>query len=238
MSDLDNRATYMHERAQVQVKTHARHFAAQVAATLTGTERAGRAADRAAGLMCAAYDAELFGHWWHEGPQWLDVLYPELSQHGIAPTTCSAALDRYPPARTITLPEGSWGEGGDHRTWLNNDTAWVWERLYDGEFQFWNVMQEMPQAQQGWLLRRVLCQAGRELLLMQSSDWPFLITTRTARDYAEQRFLAHYTDLKQLLQIARSVHERGQLESEQESFLAGRERQKFLFPTLEQVLFR
>lgn len=233
-SDLDSRATYRPERAHVQAQTHARHFAAQVAATLTGTARAGLPA----GLICAAYDAELFGHWWHEGLQWLDSLPPELDQHGLAPTTCSAALDRYPPTRTITLPEGSWGEGGDHRTWLNNDTAWVWERLYDGEFQFWNVVQEMPQAQQGGLLRRVLCQAGRELLLMQSSDWSFLITTQTARDYAEQRFLAHYTDLKRLLQIARSVHERGDLESEQESFVAGRERQNFLFPALEQVLFR
>ena len=237
-SNLGNKAPYLPERAHHQAQTHARHFAIQVAATLTNTKRAGLAADCAAGLMCAAYDAELFGHWWYEGPRWLEFLYPELSQHGITPTTCSAALDRYPPTRTITLPEGSWGEGGDHRTWLNNETAWVWERLYDGEFQFWNVVQEMSAVEQGGLPRRVLCQAGRELLLMQSSDWPFLITTRTARDYAEQRFLAHYTDLKRLMQIARSVHERGQLASEEESFLEGRERQNFLFPTLEQVLFR
>ena len=188
--------------------------------------------------MCAAYDAELFGHWWYEGPQWLESVYPELSEHGIGTTTCSAALDRRTSAQTITLPEGSWGEGGDHRTWLNNETAWIWERLYDGEFAFWDLMQEMPHAGQSGPLGRILCQAGRELLLMQSSDWPFLITTRTARDYAEQRFLAHYTDLKRLLQIARSVHERGQLESEQGRFLEGRERQNFLFPTLEQVLFR
>ena len=68
----------------------------------------------------------------------------------------------------------------------------------------------------------VLCQAGKELLLMQASDWPFLITSQTARDYAEQRFLTHSTDLKRLLQLARSVRERGRLEADQERFLADR----------------
>lgn len=233
-TDLSSKAPYLPERARAQAQTHAHHFVAQVASALTNPERA----SLSAGLVCAAYATELFGHWWHEGPRWLDCLYPELHRHGITPTTCSTALDRYPPTRTVTLPEGSWGEGGDHRTWLNNDTAWVWERLYDGEFQFWNVVQAMSEAEQGGLLRRVLCQAGRELLLMQASDWSFLITTRTARDYAEQRFLGHYTDLKRLLQIARSVHDRGQLAAEEERFLEDRERQNFLFSTLEQVLFR
>ena len=233
-ADLSAKAPYLPERARAQAQTHARHFVTQVSAALTNPEQA----DVAAGLVCAAYDAELFGHWWHEGPHWLECVYPELRRHGLTPTTCSAALDRCPPSRTISLPEGSWGEGGDHRTWLNTETAWGWERLYDGEFQFWNVVQEMPETAHGELLRRVLCQAGRELLLMQASDWPFLITARTARDYAEQRFLGHYTDLKRLLQIARSVHDRGQLAAEEERFLESRERQNFLFPTLDQVLFR
>lgn len=224
-SDPDHKAAYTPERARVQAQAHARHFAAQVAAP-------------PAGLTCAAYDAELFGHWWHEGPQWLEALYRELDHRDIVPITCSAALNRYPPARTVTLPEGSWGEGGDHRAWLNKDTAWVWERLYDGEFQFWDTLHEMREAAQQGPLGRVLCQAGKELLLMQSSDWPFLITTRTARDYAEQRFLTHSTDLKRLLQLARSVQERGQLESEQEIFLKGRERQNSLFSAFGQVLLR
>ena len=233
-TDLANKTSYVPERAQVQTRTDARHFATLVADMLAGNGQA----RISSGLMCAAYDAELFGHWWHEGPQWLESLYPELSEHGIGTTTCSAALDSRSSARTITLPEGSWGEGGDHRTWLNNETAWVWERLYDAEFAFWDLMQEIPHTAQSVSLGRIRCQAGRELLLMQSSDWPFLITTQAARDYAEQRFLAHYSDLKRLIQIARSVHERGQLEAEEERFLEGRERQNFLFPRLEQVLFR
>jgi 1,4-alpha-glucan branching enzyme len=82
-----------------------------------------------------------------------------------------------------------------------------------------------------------LTQAGRELLLMQASDWQFLITTWTARDYAEQRFTAHYSDFKRLMQIARQVHERGQLEQDEWVYLASKEQQDFLFPALEQVLF-
>jgi 1,4-alpha-glucan branching enzyme len=82
-----------------------------------------------------------------------------------------------------------------------------------------------------------LCQAGRELLLMQASDWQFLITSWTARDYAEQRFTAHYSDFKRLIQIAQRVNERGQLEQDDWVFLASKEHQDFLFPDLEQVLF-
>ena len=227
-AELDHKAVYTPERARAQARAHARHFAGQLAATDAGP----------AGLTCAAYDAELLGHWWHEGPQWLEALYPELERQRIVPLTCSAALDRYPPTRTVSLPEGSWGEGGDHRTWLNKDTAWVWERLYDGEFQFWDAMQATREADRKGPLGRVLCQAGKELLLMQASDWPFLITTQTARDYAEQRFLTHSTDLKRLLQLARSVRQRGRLEAEQERFVADREQQNFLFPALEQVVFR
>ena len=99
-------------------------------------------------------------------------------------------------------------------------------------------MQATREADRKGPLGRVLCQAGKELLLMQASDWPFLITSQTARDYAEQRFLTHSTDLKRLLQLARSVRERGRLEADQERFLAERERQNFLFPALEQVMFR
>ncbi|MBI3300754.1 MAG: DUF1957 domain-containing protein [Deltaproteobacteria bacterium] len=150
--------------------------------------------------------------------------------------SCSAYLDRHPAAETLTLPEGSWGEGGDHRTWLNNDTAWMWERLYDSEIEFWTLVHDNPHAANS-PLGRVLAQAGRELLLMQASDWQFLITSWSARDYAEQRFIAHYSDFKHLVQIARHVRERGQLEQDEWVYLASKEQQNFLFPTLERALF-
>jgi 1,4-alpha-glucan branching enzyme len=228
---LSEKTPYVLQRAQERTQEHACHFASLVAGVLQRCRTS-----EAPGVVCAPYDAELLGHWWYEGPQWLGFLYPEFARQKIALVRCSTYLDRYPPTKTVALPEGSWGEGGDHRTWLNGDTAWTWERLYDSEMEFWALVQECQHAQHS-PLGRVLCQAARELLLMQASDWQFLITSWTARDYAEQRFTAHYSDFKHLVQIAQRVRERGQLEQDDWVFLASKEQQDFLFPDIEKVLF-
>ena len=164
-SDLGAKAVYVPEQAQERAREHARHFAATVAGVL----RRHQAQGGVPGVVCAPYDAELLGHWWYEGPRWLSFLYPELARQQVETVTCSAYLDHHPAVKTLTLPEGSWGEGSDHRTWLNDDTAWAWERLYDSEVEFWTLVHDNPQAAQG-LVGRVLCQAARELLLMQASD--------------------------------------------------------------------
>jgi 1,4-alpha-glucan branching enzyme len=230
--DLAVKAPYLPERAQERAQEHARHFASLLAGLLQGYQQT----HNTSGLICALYDGELLGHWWHEGPQWLEFLYPELLRQGIETVSCGAYLDRRLPAETLTLPEGSWGEGGDHRTWLNNDTAWTWERLYDCEDEFWTVVHENPGAANS-PLGRVLCQAARELLIMQASDWQFLISSWTARDYAEQRFATHYSDFKRLMELARHVRERGQLESDDWIYVATKEQQSFLFPEIGRVLF-
>lgn len=230
-SDLGAKVAYVPERAHERAQEHARHFATTVAAVLSRQQSQG-----SPGLVCAPYDAELFGHWWYEGPQWLGFLYPALVQQGVEAVRCCTYLDRHPATEALTLPEGSWGEGGDHRTWLNGETAWTWARLYDSEVEFWTMVRNNPEAPKS-VLGRVLAQAGRELLLMQASDWQFLITTWSARDYAEQRFTAHYSDFKRLMQIAERVRERGQLESDDWVYLAGKEQQDFCFPVLERDVF-
>jgi 1,4-alpha-glucan branching enzyme len=72
---------------------------------------------------------------------------------------------------------------------------------------------------------------------MQSSDWPFSVTTGPARDYADQRFSAHFADFKRLIHIAKLAQEHGQLDQDEQTFVAEKEQQDFLFPTLEDVLF-
>ena len=100
----------------------------------------------------------------------------------------------------LQLPEGSWGEGGDHRVWLNSKTEWTWDRVYSAE-QEW--VEQLRQGDGGHPeLKRVLAQASRELLLLQASDWQFLITTGSARDYAERRVAEHYADFKRLSEMA------------------------------------
>jgi 1,4-alpha-glucan branching enzyme len=80
--------------------------------------------------------------------------------------------------------------------WLSDRTAWTWERLWPLEQSFWDVA---PAALASAAARPVLAQATRELLLAQSSDWQFIISTGAAADYAERRFREHCDDAEQLI---------------------------------------
>jgi 1,4-alpha-glucan branching enzyme len=86
--------------------------------------------------VCSPYDAELFGHWWFEGPQWLEHVAREMERRGVPRMTLGEALEAVPARTTLSLPEGSWGEGGDHRVWLNRGTEWTWDRVYSAEAEW------------------------------------------------------------------------------------------------------
>ncbi|MCX6640004.1 MAG: DUF1957 domain-containing protein [bacterium] len=149
-------------------------------------------------IVCAPFDTELFGHWWFEGPRWI---YKVLKWIGQDPElqlmTGSEYLDQVKTHRVVSLPEGSWGEGGFHHIWFNEDTRWSWELIYPAE-------QKMLEAVKNWenhadsRVQEVLKQLGRELLLLESSDWQFLISTFSARDYAETRLVKHHLDFEKL----------------------------------------
>src|SRR5207245_10012245 len=149
------------------------------------------------------YDAELFGHWWFEGPLWLEHVAREMVRGGVTPATLGEALAGVPPRATLALPEGSWGEGGDHRVWLNRDTEWTWDRVYSAEAE-WATHLAAGRTAKGDLAR-VLTQATRELLLLQASDWQFLITAGTARDYDERRVAEQYAGVESHAALARRV---------------------------------
>jgi len=100
----------------------------------------------------------------------------------------------------LALPEGSWGTGGGHWTWDNHDTRWMWEPIHQAELRMEKLVAQHPDAQGG--LAAVLNQTARELLLMQSSDWPFLVTTGQAREYAIVRFNEHLERFDRLAELA------------------------------------
>ncbi|RME26459.1 MAG: DUF1957 domain-containing protein [Deltaproteobacteria bacterium] len=169
---------------------HAQHFAHTVSGILSDyRRRTGRD-----GCLVAPFDAELFGHWWHEGPRFLrDVL---LTLHADPAVRVQSAFERrfsHPPDKVAWLPEGSWGEGGDHRVWFRDEYRWVWETAYRAEDRFlglrWRVSR--APARRRRRAERWLRRAARELLLLQSSDWPFVITTGGAVDYGWQRICGH-----------------------------------------------
>jgi 1,4-alpha-glucan branching enzyme len=190
--DLGDKRTYDPAVAAARARTHAEHFAG-----ILGDIAVAEAGNRGA-VVVAPFDTELFGHWWFEGPDFLTGVYRELAGRRVAlrPTTAKRHLDDHPSRAAIRLPAGSWGANGDFSMWLSPHTAWTWERLWPLEQRFWDVA---PAALMNPAARHVLAQAARELLLAQSSDWQFIISTGAAADYAERRFQEHCSAAEQLV---------------------------------------
>jgi 1,4-alpha-glucan branching enzyme len=229
--DLADKKVYVPDMAADRTRAHAEHFTGVVRDVLTRYA----AETGTTGILCSPFDTELFGHWWAEGPQWLEHVFRRLRDEGIASIVAREYAEDVPAEGPITLLEGSWGEGGDHRVWLNKDTEWTWEIVYQAEEQLWGFVAETAW-QRTPVLRRLVAQLGRELLLLEASDWQFLITTWSARNYAETRFAEHYADFTRLLELAKRVRGNGALSWEENEFLAGKETQDFCFPDVAEHL--
>lgn len=196
-ADLADKQEYEPEKALERVPEHAGHFKNLVKSILA--ERMNDAGRDS--IVVAPYDTELLGHWWFEGTRWLhDVLKFMANDKEIGLVTCSEFLDTAQPSTVVSLPEGSWGEGGFHWIWLNEWTKWTWSKVYDAEKEMRELAQEFGKNEK---VREILTQAARELLLLESSDWQFLITTWTARDYSEMRVSEHYQNFKMLANLVR-----------------------------------
>lgn len=203
-NDPNGKALYEPQKASERIEEHARHFAQEMRNLL-----AEKSANGESPIVTAMYDTELFGHWWHEGPRWLKaVLRHMASDTQINLTTCRAHLNTVSDdeARTqiVALPEGSWGEGGFHYIWLNKDTAWMWKRIYQAERDMGDLAARYAHNPAAL---RPLKQAARELLLLESSDWPFVTSTHGAPDYAESRVKAHFVNFELLARLTRDVGE-------------------------------
>jgi 1,4-alpha-glucan branching enzyme len=185
--DLAQKALYEPHAAFERAHDHARHFASLVEDQVHGyRESSGRY-----GIVSAAYDTELFGHWWFEGVTWLKEVLRNLAASDVA----AEYVREHPPEDVVALPEGSWGQGGTHFVWSNADTQWMWPLINGAQRRAEDIA-----AMHGDDRRcaSALAQLGRELLLLESSDWPFLVTTGQARQYAELRFSQHLERFEQL----------------------------------------
>ncbi len=197
--ELGYKDFYDPERAFNQVGMHVDHFVSLVRNRLAYFQfETGQF-----GLVVSAYDTELFGHWWFEGIAWIKGVLKALHDHPeVELTMAGHYLDEHPPQEVFSLPESSWGEGGGHWTWLNPRTEWMWPLIQQAQWKMEQLVDRHPQAQDD--LRDVLNQAARELVLLESSDWPFLISTGQAHEYASGRFQQHLARFNHLAAIAES----------------------------------
>ncbi len=149
-------------------------------------------------IITAPYDAELFGHWWYEGPTFLYHLAKEIDKtDGLKLITPKDYLDLEPKNQVCKLDLSSWGEDGYSDVWLNEKNTWIYKRLLKASKKMITVASNNKQSSN--LETRVLNQAARELLLAQSSDWQFIITTETTVKYATRRVKNHLENFNRLL---------------------------------------
>lgn len=186
------------------------------------------------GTLCTPFDTELFGHWWFEGPEFVRAVIKGLNfSPWVKMATCSEEIFRVNPDIIVKLPEGSWGVNNNHDVWSNPDTYWTWEAIYNDEKRFGDIIQHIQLDNVNDLLIRILKQSLRELLLLQASDWQFLIYTQSARDYAEQRFFFHHSDFNRLLDFAQKIISGEELSTEEINFIEECEKRNSLFPELK-----
>lgn len=150
-------------------------------------------------IVLSPFDAELFGHWWFEGPEFLDLVLRKSAFHqkSYRLSTPSEYLDLHPTHQILAPSASSWGNHGYSEVWLNEDNAWIYPHLHRAARQ----MVETAHHFQNTATtndERILRQMARELLLVQSSDWAFLMKTGTARNYSTLRTQTHLRRFTQL----------------------------------------
>lgn len=214
-ADLGEKLPYRPERVPAVIAEQAHHFAELVAATIAeaGAEGVGDP------VVVSPYDTELFGHWWAEGVDWLVQARRALGRRGVRVSTASEAADRAEPDAPLLPPAGSWGDGGDFRVWDSPRTAEVWGAVYRTERLLEAVAARLPERPTEEL-RRVFRQLGRSVLLIESSDWPFLIGTGAAPEYAAARVREHEEDARSLARMAERLIGGEELSAENRRHLA------------------
>ncbi len=149
-------------------------------------------------VITVPYDAELFGHWWFEGPLFLEHFIRKASreQDLFCITSPVEYLKMDLPLQIATPCPSSWGDKGYHEVWLNGSNDWIYRHLHRGASRMVDLASRHPQADP--LQARALNQAARELLLAQSSDWPFIMTAGHMDEYARSRVEEHMVRFNRL----------------------------------------
>jgi 1,4-alpha-glucan branching enzyme len=193
-------------------------------------------------IVLIPFDAELFGHWWFEGPHFLELFIRKMaSEREFSLTTPSEYLAAYPTQQIIEPATSTWGENGYFEAWLNQSNDWIYPHLHAAAQRMSEIAQHASsivgqplrlrdQRSPGGapalqFLDRILKQLARELLLAQSSDWAFLMKTGTAREYATKRTKDHLVRFNRL-------HDQFLANDVEEGFLRECDWRDNLFPNL------
>lgn len=177
-------------------------------------------------VIISPYDAELYGHWWFEGPMWLEFLIRKVTfdQKTIRMTTPSEYLAENPRNQVLTPSMSSWGWKGYSEVWLQGTNDWAYRHLHKASWVMTDLVKHNPSV--NGLKKRALNQALRELLLAQSSDWAFIMATGTHVSYAQRRTRDH---LLRFFKLADDIR----ADNVDEGFLKELESKDNIFPEID-----
>ncbi|HZK42737.1 MAG TPA: glycoside hydrolase family 57 protein [Syntrophomonadaceae bacterium] len=210
------KVVYDYKQAELRAHLHAAHFID----SLENTSREAVKLGFPEPLIVGCYDTELFGHWWWEGTKWLDLVMRSVSKSNILEFVLPSQIGAVKHEAEIF--DSSWGLGGKHFVWENKETTWMWDiiKKSGGEYEELNSINISSD-----LGQRAKNMALRELMLIQSSDWLFMVTNNSTKDYAMKRFFEHYT---KFLRIIDCVYE-NQMDKDFEQWLEITEKEDGIF---------
>jgi 1,4-alpha-glucan branching enzyme len=190
----DDKQPYVPAWARTKAALHADHF---VDSRTRQLESLALGRDRPP-LLTVPFDAELFGHWWYEGPIWLEALCRRIAatERAIRMTTPDEYLDEFPTNQVAEPHASTWGWKGYHEVWLSGTNDWIYRHLHHAADGMVALARRFPIAD--GVRRRALDQAARELLLAQASDWAFILSRGTVVEYATKRTEDHLTRFRRL----------------------------------------
>lgn len=223
----EDKHLYNRENAMNIARNHGEHF------SHSRNEQINKIApqmDRPPIIVCP-YDTELFGHWWFEGPEFLDAFIRKSCEPGnsYTLTTPLEYLKENPNVQCSTPTPSSWGADGDYSVWLNPGNHWIYRDLHECQ----EAMIELANSHDnvGDLKARILNQASRELMLAESSDWPFIISHNTTVAYAIKRVNTHLDNFNKLYEAITS-------NLIDEKFLANLEEINNIFPEIDYKIYK
>jgi 1,4-alpha-glucan branching enzyme len=197
--DTEKKEPYIYQDALKKAEAHAQNF---VYNRIRQIEYLTTIMDRQP-LIVSPYDAELFGHWWYEGPHFIEYLIRKVHeyQHAIKMITPSDYMDMYPRNQVATPSMSSWGHQGYGQVWLENNNDWIYPHIHKITDRMVELANRFYYTDDPYIIR-TLNQCAREVLLVQSSDWAFMMKTGTMVEYAHKRTKDHinrFNDLYETL---------------------------------------
>ncbi len=224
----DDKRPYVPEEARRKAEEHAENFLYN---RLKQVKKLATLMDRPPIIVCP-YDAELFGHWWFEGPLWIEFLLRKLDaasrDGGLDMVTASAYLAAYPENQPGQPSFSSWGNKGYAEVWLDGSNDWIYRHIHKAIDRMSELVKRFPDEQ--GLKRRVLNQAAREVMLSQASDWPFIMKTGTTVPYAVKRVKEHLYNFNR-------IYENLCRNTVNTEWLTGVEKKNNVFPDIDYRIF-